>query len=83
MRCDANKKLNEIATQLNSNYEVYSSMSAKNQMEFNKLDKKYSTFFVVVVDFVTLIWATNSISYYLNKLNKNKLFKVPTIKIIF
>jgi chromosome segregation ATPase len=37
-----NKKLNDITTELNTNYEVYSSMSAKNQMELNKFDKKYS-----------------------------------------
>ena len=37
---NTNTKLNEITTQLNSNYEVYSSMSAKNQMEFNKYEKR-------------------------------------------
>ena len=36
----ANKKLNEIESELNSNYEVYSSMSAKNRMELNKYDRK-------------------------------------------
>ena len=36
----ANKKLNDITSELNTNYEVYSSLSAKNQMELNKLDKK-------------------------------------------